>query len=247
MDKINPDQIVYWSLGGFSINATIIFSWFIMILLLVLSWLVTRKLTSKIPMSRGQNLLEVIVSTIRKQIADISQDGPDKYLPFVGSLFLFIAVSNTLSILPTIEQPGELASSPLGTKILNLALGYRSPTGSLTTTVALSLCVFFGVPYFGIKQKGLVGYFKEYIKPSPIMLPFNIIGEFSRTLALAVRLFGNVMSGTLIIAMLVSFVPLIFPVIMHAFEMVIGWIQAYIFAVLAMESWKETLMNTLAG
>jgi F-type H+-transporting ATPase subunit a len=112
--------------------------------------------------------------------------------------------------------------------------GFQPPTGSLTTTTALAICVFFAVPIYGIAERGLKGYLSNYIQPSVAMLPFNIIGEISRTLALAVRLFGNIMSGTLIAAILLSLVPLFFPVIMQAFGLLVGLIQAYIFAILAM-------------
>lgn len=210
--KISPDATVLFEWGFFTLNYTILFTWVIIALLVIFSWLVTRKLTSGADFSSGQNLLEVVVGSIRQQIAEVSQDDPDKYISFIGTLFLFIAVSNTLSVVP----------------------GFEAPTGSITTTAALAICVFFAVPIFGIKEKGVRAYFQAYLKPSPIMLPFNIIGELSRTLALAVRLFGNIMSGSLIVGMLVSFVPLLFPIVMQAFGLLIGLIQAYIFAILAM-------------
>jgi len=182
-----------------------------MALMAVGSWLVTRKLSSATRLSRWQNLLEVLVTGIRDEIREISGQDPGRYLPFVGTLFLFIAVSNLLSIIP----------------------GYKPPTGSLSTTAALAVCVFIAVPLYGIAQKGL-SYFKQYTKPSLLMLPFNIIGEISRTIALAMRLFGNIMSGTIIAAILLSITPLIFPVVMQALGLLIGLIQAYIFAILAM-------------
>jgi F-type H+-transporting ATPase subunit a len=208
---ISPDSIVIWQWGPITLNATIIFTWAIMGLLVLVSWLVTRKLSVEPELSRWQMLLETIVSYIRDQIRDITQREPDDYLPFLGTLFLFISLSNFLSFVP----------------------GYRPPTGSISTTSALSICVFFAVPAFGIAKAGLRGYFRHYIRPSVFMLPFHIIGEFSRTLALAVRLFGNVMSGTMIVGILLSVAPLFLPVVMHALELLIGQIQAYIFAVLA--------------
>ncbi|MEN4098415.1 MAG: F0F1 ATP synthase subunit A, partial [Anaerolineaceae bacterium] len=108
------------------------------------------------------------------------------------------------------------------------------PTGSLSTTAAIALCVFLAVPIFGISDRGVVDYFKQYIEPTPIMLPFNILGELSRTLSLAVRLFGNIMSGTMIGAILLSLVPLFVPIIMQLMGLLVGVIQAYIFTVLAM-------------
>lgn len=210
--NLTPDQIILWQWGALSVNATLIFTWLIMGLLVIGSWLVTRQLSASTQISRGQNLLEVIVLGISNQIEDISEQPPGPYLPFVGTLFIFIAFSNLLSVIP----------------------GYQPPTGSLSTTTALALCVFCAVPLYGIKTKGVRGYLQQYLQPSPVMLPFNIIGEFSRIVALAVRLFGNVMSGTMIVAILLSVAPLLFPVVMQMLGLLTGLIQAYIFAILAM-------------
>jgi F-type H+-transporting ATPase subunit a len=111
--------------------------------------------------------------------------------------------------------------------------GYQPPTGSLSTTVALALCVFVAVPLFGIEQQGLGGYLTSYVKPTFIMLPFNIISELSRTLALAVRLFGNRMSGAMIIGILLTITPFVFPIVMTALGLLTGMVQAYIFFILA--------------
>lgn len=209
---ISPDEVIIWQWGPVTINATIVFTWVIMLLLVGASWLITRNLSTNATISRGQNLLESLVVLLRGQIQEISGQAPDRYLLFVGTLFIFIAVSNLLSVMP----------------------GFQSPTGSLSTTAALAICVFFAVPIYGITQQGLRGYLKQYIQPSPLMLPFNILGEISRTLALAVRLFGNAMSGTMIVGVLISILPLFFPVIMELFGLLTGMIQAYIFAILAM-------------
>ncbi|MFO8192964.1 MAG: F0F1 ATP synthase subunit A [Bacillota bacterium] len=209
---INPDTIVYFEWGWFKINATILFSWIVIFLLTFGSWLVTRKLTADGPLSRWQNLLEVLVITINNQIREVSRQEPGPYLPFVGTLFIYIAISNILAIVP----------------------GFNPPTSSLSTTAALAICVFIAVPAFGIGRQGMLQYLKQYIKPTFFMLPFNIIGELSRTLALAVRLYGNMMSGTVIVAILLTITPLIFPIIMQALGLLTGLIQAYIFAILAM-------------
>jgi F-type H+-transporting ATPase subunit a len=110
---------------------------------------------------------------------------------------------------------------------------YQPPTGSLSTTTALALCVFLSVPYFGIQKSGIGGYLKTYIQPTFIMLPFNIISELSRTLALAVRLFGNIMSGVMIVGILLSITPLFIPIVMKALGLLTGMVQAYIFSILA--------------
>jgi F-type H+-transporting ATPase subunit a len=210
--EFTPDQIVLWEWGALRLNATILWTWVVMSLLAVGSWALARGLRAGEELSPGQNLLEAIVATIEGQIRDVSGQDPRPFLPFVGTLFLFIVLSNVLSIVP----------------------GYRPPTGSLSTTAALAICVFVAVPMFGIQQQGLRQYLRQYVQPSVVMLPFTVIGELSRTLALAVRLFGNVMSGTVIAALLLGVAPLFFPVVMQAFGLLIGVIQAYIFAILAM-------------
>lgn len=210
--NITPDQWIFWQQGFVKINATIVFTWLVMLLLVAGSWLITRRLSTDRHISRWQNMLEAVVELIRDQIGEVSRQTPQRYLPFIGTLFLFIFVSNVLAIVP----------------------GFEPPTGSLSTTAALALCVFVAVPFYGITQRGLLGYLKHYLRPTPLMLPFNIISELSRTLALAVRLFGNIMSGTILVAIIVSIVPLFFPVLLELLGLITGVIQAYIFAILAM-------------
>jgi F-type H+-transporting ATPase subunit a len=209
---ISPDSIVWWQWGPFALNATIVFTWIVMALLTLGSWLVTRGLSTGTEISRWQNLLEVLVTGIRDQIRQVSHQEPGRYLPFVGTLFLYIALANLLNIVP----------------------GYMAPTGSLSTTTALAICVFVAVPLYGIASEGPLAYLKHYVKPTWLMLPFNVIGELSRTIALAVRLYGNIMSGTVIVAILISLTPYLFPVVMQLLGLLTGMIQAYIFAVLAM-------------
>jgi F-type H+-transporting ATPase subunit a len=215
--KFNPDQIVVWEValwdwGVFKINATILFTWLVMAILVLGSVLITRRLKSGLHMSRWQNMLEVIVGGINEQIQDVSQQKPEQFLPFIGTLLLFIGLSNLLIIVP----------------------GYWAPTASLSTTTALAICVLLAVPIFGISEHGFIGYLKKYLQPTVFMLPFNIIGEVSRTVALAIRLYGNIMSGTIIVAILVSVVPFFFPVLVELLGLLTGLVQAYIFAVLAM-------------
>jgi F-type H+-transporting ATPase subunit a len=209
--EITLDTWVFWRYGPLALNATILYTWLVMALLTLVSWLVTRRLPKHPPLSRGQNLLEVLVLGMRNQIQQISQEAPGRYLTFIGTLYLFIAVANLLAFVP----------------------GYHPPTNSLSTTTALAGCVFLAVPLFGISQRGLRGFLTHYFKPSVFMLPFHIISELSRTLALAVRLFGNVMSGALLGGILLSIAPLFFPILLQALELLIGQIQAFIFAVLA--------------
>ncbi len=210
--RITPDSIVFWQFGPFVINATIVYTWAVMLLLVLGSALITRRLTDGPEISRWQNLLEVLVSGMRDQIRELSRRDPGIYLPFVGTLFLFIATANLLAVVP----------------------GYLPPTGSLSTTTALAICAFVAVPLFGIARQGVGGYLRHYVRPTPLMLPFNVIGELSRTLALAVRLYGNIMSGTVLVGILISLAPFFFPVVMQVLGLITGLVQAYIFAVLAM-------------
>lgn len=210
--ELSPDAIVYWESGFITINATLVFSWVVMAVLVIGSWLITRNLSTGTEISRWQNVLETIITFIQDQIRDITDHKPARYLPFIATLFLFISVSNLLGVIPRFE----------------------APTGSLSTAAALAACVFFAVPIFGIAERGVLGYLKNYIEPIVIMLPFNIISELSRTLALAIRLFGNIMSGRLLVSIMLSIVPLFLPTVLQAFELVIGQIQAYIFAILAL-------------
>jgi F-type H+-transporting ATPase subunit a len=208
---LSPDQVVFWQHGFFKLNATIVFTWGLMLLLAAGSWLITRRLSMGLERSHWQNLLEIVVGGIEKQIEDVGLQNPAEYIGFLGTLFLFVAMASICTIIP----------------------GYSPPTGSLSTTTALALCVFVAVPLFGIEDQGLSGYLKSYTKPTIMMLPFNIIGELSRTLALAVRLFGNMMSGAMIIAILLTITPFIFPIFMTALGLLTGMVQAYIFSILA--------------
>jgi F-type H+-transporting ATPase subunit a len=209
---MSPDQIVLWQWGPIHLNATVAWTWVIMALITLVCWLVSRRLSDGPELSLRQNALEVLVSGLRDQIHDVSRQDPGQYLPFVGTLFVFIAVSNLLMLLPF----------------------YMPPTGSLSTTTALALCVLIAVPLYGVIHQGPLGYLRRYIEPTPLMLPFNLIGELSRTLALAVRLYGNIMSGTVIVGILLSLTPFFFPIVMQLLGLLTGMIQAYIFAVLAM-------------
>ncbi len=209
--RLSPDQMIFWHHGFLKLNGTIIFTWALMLVLAVGSRLITRKLSLDLKRARWQNLLEIIVTAIEKQIEDVGLRHPEKYIGFLGTLFLFVAIASLCTVIP----------------------GYEPPTSSLSTTAALALCVFVAVPLFGIEDQGWGGYLKSYVQPTVIMLPFNIISELSRTLALAVRLFGNMMSGAMIIGILLTITPLIFPIFMTALGLLTGMVQAYILSILA--------------
>lgn len=209
--ELSLDQWVFWQRGPVLLNATILYTWVVMALLVLGSWLVTRKLSTGSKISPWQNLLEVLVGGMREQIRQISQQDPGPFLPFIGTLFVFISFSNLLTVLP----------------------GYYPPTYSLSTTAGLAICVFLAVPFYGIAQQGVWGYLRHYLSPTVLMLPFHILSELTRTLSLAVRLFGNVMSGAMIGAILLAVVPLFFPLLLQLLELLIGQVQAFIFGVLA--------------
>ena len=209
--RLSPDEIIFWQYGFLTLNATILFTWGLMLVLAVGARLITRRLSTDHTRSRWQNLLEIVVTAIAQQIEDVGLRPPKRYVDFLGTLFLFVAAASLCTVIP----------------------GYEPPTGSLSTTAALALCVLVAVPAFGIREKGVAGYLKSYVEPTVIMLPFNIISEVSRTLALAVRLFGNMMSGAMIIAILLTITPFIFPIVMTALGLLTGMVQAYIFSILA--------------
>jgi len=209
--RLTPDQWIFWQHGFFKINATLVFTWVLMAALVVGAKLITRKLSMDLARAPWQNLLEIIVSGIEKQIEEVGLKQPKHYVAFLGTLFLFVAASSLSTLIP----------------------GFEPPTGSLSTTVALALCVFVAVPLFGIAAQGFGAYLKSYMEPTFIMLPFNIVSEVSRTLALAVRLFGNMMSGAMIIGILLTITPFFFPIVMTGLGLLTGMVQAYIFSILA--------------
>jgi F-type H+-transporting ATPase subunit a len=193
------------------LNETIVTTWVMMLIMSIGAMLATRHLLTEGKISRWQGALEIIVTTLEEQIKEVGLPAPRKYLSFLGTLFLFVALCALCTVIP----------------------GYKPPTESLSTTAALALSVFIAVPLYGIKGQGFGGYLKTYTQPTFIMLPFNIISELSRTLALAVRLFGNMMSGVMIVGILLTITPFLFPIVMTALGLLTGMVQAYIFTILA--------------
>jgi len=208
--ELTPDEVVV-ELAGLPLNATIVNTWIVMGVLVGISWLATRNLDASSSPGRWRNGLEVLVLWIEEQIRGVTSTAVRQVMSLAGSLFLFIASANLLAVVP----------------------GFRSPTGSLSTTVALTLAVLLAVPLFGIAHGGLRHYLGGFFRPSVFMLPFNVLGELSRGVSLSVRLYGNVMSGAVIAAILLSIAPFFFPVVMELFGLLVGLIQAYIFAILA--------------
>lgn len=207
----NPDSLILFHLFGLSVNATLFYSWITMLFLCILARFCTKRLTSGAQIGRFQAALEMIILTIRAQIYDVSHDNPAKYLPIIGTFFLFIFTCNLLTIIPW----------------------YHAPTASYSTTAAFTLCVFCAMPYFGIKNRGIIGYLKKYITPSPFMLPMNVLSDFTAMFSLSFRLYGNVLSGAVIGSVMIMLAPFLLPLPLQILGLLTGTIQAYIFALLA--------------
>ncbi|MEL7500202.1 MAG: F0F1 ATP synthase subunit A [Planctomycetota bacterium] len=209
---ISTDEIVLWQFGWLKLNATILYTWVAMAVLIVTSIWLRRELSSKTRISKMQCIAEIIMDSIRQQIGNVSGKDPIRFVPFIATMFLLIATASLLGVVP----------------------GYIPPTASFSTTLALAFCVFIAVPIFGIQDRGVGPYLAQYLKPTWLMLPFNLVAELSRTFALAVRLYGNMMSGAVIGAVLLLITPLFIPVLMQILGLITGMIQAYIFSILAM-------------
>ncbi|HVC60705.1 MAG TPA: F0F1 ATP synthase subunit A [Acetobacteraceae bacterium] len=197
-------------LGPVPVTAPVLVTWGIMAGLAGGSWLLTRRLT--LHPSAAQAVLELLVDATAGQIRDTMRAEPAPYIPLIGTLFLFILTANWSSLVPGIEPP----------------------TAHLETDAALALIVFVAIAWFGIRARGVGGWLASFAEPSWLMLPLNLVESVTRTFSLLVRLFGNVMGGAFVIAIVLSLTGLLVPVPLMALELLTGAIQAYIFSVLAM-------------
>lgn len=197
-------------LGPVPISEPVLVTWCIMALLTGGSWLLTRRLS--LHPSGAQAVLEMVVDATAGQIRDTMRADPTPYVPLIGTLFLFILTSNWSSLVPGVEPP----------------------TAHLETDAALASIVFVAIVVFGIRARGVGGWLSSFAEPSWLMLPLNVVETFTRTFSLLVRLFGNVMGGAFVIAIILSLTGLLVPIPLMALEMLTGAIQAYIFSVLAM-------------
>lgn len=198
------------TLGWFILTRPVLTTWVVMAVLALLFGLSTRRLA--LEPGRWQTVLEGMVQTVVQAIEEVLPGHGERLLPFIGSLWLFIGVANLVGILP----------------------GANSPTGSLSTTTALATLVFLSVHWYGIRNDGLRAYLKHYLQPSVIMLPFHLISEVSRTVALAMRLFGNVMSLETAALLVLMVAGLLAPVPVLMLHIVEALVQAYIFGMLAL-------------
>ncbi|MBW6466226.1 MAG: F0F1 ATP synthase subunit A [Brevefilum sp.] len=201
MDAVTP-QVVF-IVFGIPITNTIISTWFIMGIVIIFAWFIRKY---------RPGISEIIIESINGIVSSVMPDDIKviKYLPILGSLAIFLMISNIFSFIPFMV----------------------SPTANINTTIALALVVFFAVHIYGIREKGLVGYLKDFSKPI-FILPLEIVSQVSRTLSLSIRLFGNIISTDLIVAIIFSLIPFFLPLPLVALSMLTGVLQAYIFTVLA--------------
>jgi F-type H+-transporting ATPase subunit a len=202
--------IPVYQLGPLAVSGTVVTTWAVMLLLAVAAWVLTRRLRRE-PGST-QTAVEGAVATIEAAVREVAPQHAQLILPFVGSLWVYIVVANLIGLIP----------------------GLHSPTRDLSATAALAFLVFLSVHWYGIRSQGLKSYLRHYLTPSPILLPFHIISEISRTVALAVRLFGNMMSlemAALLILLVAGFLAPVPILMLHIIE---ALVQAYIFGMLAL-------------
>ena len=210
----------YWEIFGYTLHGQVfLVSWLVIFLILGAALLATSSLT-EVPRNPWQNTLEVIVEYIRS-IAK-NQIGPDyeEWVPFIGTIFLFILGSNWLGAL----VPWKLIHLPEG----ELA----APTNDINTTISLALATSITYFYGGLKKKGF-SYFKKYFQPTPVLLPINVLEDFTKPLSLSFRLFGNILADELTVSVLTLLVPILIPLPIMILGLFASSIQALIFATLA--------------
>lgn len=201
---------IWLYIGPFAITSIVATTWGMMLVLTLFCWLTTRHLT--LDPGPLQTMLEGVVSAIEAAIEAVLPGRAQLLLPFIGTLWIYIVISNLLGIVP----------------------GLHSPTGSLSVTAGLALLVFLSVHWFGVRSEGLRGYLRHYLSPSPILLPFHLISEVTRTIALAVRLFGNIMSLEMAALLILLVAGLLAPVPLMMLHIIEAMVQAYIFGMLAL-------------
>jgi len=203
------ETAILFYIGAVPIARTVVTTWGLMIILAAGCWLVTRSF--RVIAEGTQAVIETVVTGIEEQIQAIVGRDPTPFLPLLGTLFIFLVFANLSGIVP----------------------GVSAPTASLETPAALAAIVFLSVHFFGVRIQGPIRYLKGYLEPNPVMLPLNILSEITRSFSLAVRLFGNVMSDELVLAIVLALAGLLVPIPFMAFAILVGLVQAYIFTVLA--------------
>ncbi len=199
-----------FTIGPIAVTVPVVTTWGIMLALVVLSWLATRNLHQE--PGPVQVILEGLIGAMDRAVREVLPNVATQVLPFIGTLWVFVVVANLVGIIP----------------------GLHSPTGTLSTTAALAVLVFFSVHWFGIRSEGLAAYLKHYLAPNPIMLPFHLMSEVTRTVALAIRLFGNIMSLEMAVVLVLLVAGFLVPVPLLILHIIEALIQAYIFGMLAL-------------
>jgi F-type H+-transporting ATPase subunit a len=207
-DSLFIRPIFEW--GPVQFTSTVLTTWLVMAIIVSIVWLVTRSL--QMSPSRLQSMVEAIVSIIEDSIRDVAPQHVQQIMPFIGTLWVFLVFANLIGLIP----------------------GLHSPTRDLSATAAMALLVFLSVHWYGIRLQGLKNYLLHYLKPSPILLPFNLISEVTRTIALAVRLFGNMMSMEMIAMLMLLVAGFLVPVPILMLHIIEALVQAYIFGMLAL-------------
>lgn len=210
--KTNPfHHELVWQIGPMLITRPVVTTWIVMAVMVVLSWWVTRRLSVDKP-GRVQCFAELLITTLRDEMKSTMRLDPEPFVPLIGTLFLFILFANLSGLMP----------------------GAEPPTAALETDLVLALAVFFAVTGWGVKRHGVWGYMKSYAQPNLFVLPLNLLEAVTRVLSMTVRLFGNIMSGMFISAVVLGLAGLLVPIPFMALDLLTGLIQAYIFMVLAM-------------
>ncbi|MBM4464362.1 MAG: F0F1 ATP synthase subunit A [Chloroflexi bacterium] len=200
---------VVFTIFGIPVRRTVIVTWMMMAVLTILAYLTSRRMSLK---PKGwQRLVELGIEALEGLISRTIGRPGEEFLPLVGTLILFIATANLSGLVP----------------------GLSSPTSDINTPFALALVVFFAVHYYGIRQQGLAGYIKLLAGPVFVSLPLELMGHVSRVISLSLRLFGNMVAGTVIVAVLYGLIPLIIPIPLLLFNLLIGVLQAFVFTLLS--------------
>ncbi|HUX86465.1 MAG TPA: F0F1 ATP synthase subunit A [Chloroflexota bacterium] len=202
------ERPVILTLFGLPVTSTVVTTWVIVAVLLVTAALAGRRVSYKA--SRSQAVLEWGITTLRGMLAEMTGTTDDRYLPLVATVASFVLVSNLVPVIPWVE----------------------APTADINTPIALSLIVFFSVHYFGVRELGVINYLRKFAQPVVLLLPINVLSQLTRTFSLAIRLFGNMISHQIIVAILLLILPLMLPAVLEVFGLFIGVIQAYIFTIL---------------
>lgn len=209
MGKTPLELNIMFHIGPIPIAEPVVVTWAIILILVIGSWLLTRRL--ELHPGRRQAAVEVVVNAIANQIREIMQRDPGPFMPVISGFFIYLVFANLSFLIP----------------------GVRPPTSHLETAAALTLIVFASVNVYGIRQRGFLGYLRSFAKPSIFLLPINVLSEITRIFSMMIRLFGNILSGEFVLLLAVGLAGFLVPIPLMALEILIGLIQAYIFAILA--------------